>query len=48
MLHKMNFQLPGLQVKEEGRHELTVGLKSGEDWEIKARLPLYVFRNIKQ
>lgn len=48
MLHKMNFQLPGLQVKEEGRHELTVGLKSGEDWEIKARLPLYVFRNVKQ
>ena len=48
MLHKMNFQLPGLQVKEEGKHELAVALKRGEDWETKTRLPLYVFRNVKQ
>lgn len=48
MLHKMNFQLPGLQVKTEGKHELTVALKDGDAWNTRARLPLYVFRNVKQ
>ncbi|MBG0790374.1 MAG: hypothetical protein H0S80_07755 [Desulfovibrionaceae bacterium] len=48
MLHKMNFQLPGLQVKEEGKHELTVALKREGDWGTRSRLPLYVFRNVKQ
>lgn len=48
MLHKMNFQLPGLQVGEEGKHELTVALKRGDGWETRSRLPLYVFRTVQQ
>ena len=48
MLHKMNFQLPGLQIKAEGKHELTVALKRGDEWETKTRLPLYVFKNTPQ
>lgn len=45
MLHKMNFQLPGLQVEQEGKHTLSVALKEGDDWVIKASLPLFVFLN---
>ena len=48
MLHKMNFHLPGLLVKEEGKHELTVAIKQGDGWETKSRLPLYVFLNVQQ
>lgn len=45
MLHKMNFQLPGLKVEEEGKHVLSVALKNGEGWETKSELPLFVFLN---
>jgi hypothetical protein len=45
MLHKMNFQLPGLRVEQEGKHVLAVAMKTDGDWETKARLPLYVFQN---
>lgn len=48
MLHKMNFQIPGLKVEAEGRHELSVALKNGDDWETKAKLPLFVFKNVPQ
>lgn len=48
MLHKMNFQLPGLQVKEEGKHELTVALKRDEAWETLSKIPFYVFKNTPQ
>jgi hypothetical protein len=45
MLHKMNFQLPGLKVEGEGKHVLAVAVKTDGDREIRARLPLYVFRS---
>lgn len=45
VLHKMNFQLPGLNVAQEGRHTLTVAIRKGEEWKAVARLPLYVFLN---
>lgn len=48
MLHKMNFQLPGLNVESEGKHVLAVAVKSGSDWETRARLPLYVFKHQEQ
>lgn len=48
MLHKMNFQLPGLRVEAEGKHVVSVSLKSGDQWETKAQLPLYVFKNVPQ
>jgi len=48
MLHKMNFQLPGLNVEGEGKHVLAVAVKSGGDWETRARLPLYVFKHQEQ
>lgn len=44
MLHKMNFQLPGLQVEKEGKHVVSVALKVGEKWETMAELPLFVFK----
>ena len=44
MLHKMNFQLPGLVVKAEGRHNVTVSLQEGETWTVLAELPLFVFK----
>ncbi len=43
MLHKMNFQLPGLKVETEGKHSVSVAVKSGDDWEIMAELPIFVF-----
>ena len=45
MLHKMNFQLPGLQVQQEGRHTLGVSLKRDEEWQRLAELPLFVFKS---
>lgn len=44
MLHKMNFQLPGLQVEAEGKHIVSVALKVGDKWETQAELPLFVFK----
>lgn len=44
MLHKMNFQLPGLEVKGEGKHQLSVAIKVDENWETLAELPLFVFK----
>jgi len=44
MLHKMNFQLPGLEVKDEGKHQLSVAIKMDENWETLAELPLFVFK----
>lgn len=43
MLHKMNFQLPGLRVEAEGKHTISVSLKDGDNWLTMAELPLYVF-----
>ncbi|MGE4422480.1 MAG: hypothetical protein AB7D39_09300 [Pseudodesulfovibrio sp.] len=48
MLHKMNFQLPGLKVEGEGKHVLAVSVKTDGDWETCARLPLYVFKSQEQ
>jgi hypothetical protein len=45
MLHKMNFQLPGLSIKSEGKHIVSVALKDGDQWETLAELPLFVFLN---
>ncbi|MGE4503822.1 MAG: hypothetical protein AB7D51_00615 [Desulfovibrionaceae bacterium] len=42
-LHKLNFQLPGLKVQAEGRHELVITLQHGNQAETAARLPLHVF-----
>ena len=44
MLHKMNFQLPGLQVSAEGKHLISVAIKVGDEWETLAELPLFVFK----
>ena len=42
-LHKINFQLPGLKVEEEGRHTITVSLTAkGRKPQAMAELPLYV------
>jgi len=43
-LHKMNFQLPGLKVEAEGKHHVSVSIKNGDNWEVLARLPLFVFK----
>ncbi|EGB15355.1 hypothetical protein DND132_2150 [Pseudodesulfovibrio mercurii] len=48
MLHKMNFQLPGLRVEGEGRHTLEVAVRTDGDWDVQARLPLYVFKTPDQ
>ncbi|WP_319541540.1 hypothetical protein [uncultured Pseudodesulfovibrio sp.] len=45
MLHKMNFQLPGLQVKSEGRHVIAVAIQAEGEWETLARLPIFVFKS---
>lgn len=43
-LHKMNFQLPGLQVEAEGKHHVRAAIKVNEKWETLAELPLFVFQ----
>ena len=45
MLHKMNFQLPGLKVEAEGKHVVSVALKADKDWETMAQLPGFVFKS---
>jgi len=45
MLHKMNFQLPGLRVENEGKHVIAVAVKAEGDWETLAQLPIFVFKN---
>ncbi|NDV18157.1 hypothetical protein GO013_01825 [Pseudodesulfovibrio sp. JC047] len=45
MLHKMNFQLPGLRVETEGKHIIEVAVKDEGDWESLAHLPIFVFKN---
>lgn len=44
MLHKMNFQLPGLKVEAEGKHTVSVALGDNDEWEVQAELPLFVFK----
>ena len=44
-LHKLNFQLPGIQVRAEGRHEVRVTLVQGKKSETVARMPLHVFQH---
>ncbi|MFH1914030.1 MAG: hypothetical protein ABIK45_07135 [Pseudomonadota bacterium] len=44
MLHKMNFQLPGLKVSDEGRHTLSAAIKTDTGWQTVAELPLFVFK----
>jgi len=43
-LHKMNFQLPGLQVEAEGKHHVRAAIRVGEAWETLVELPLFVFK----
>jgi len=45
MLHKMNFQLPNLKVEVEGKHVVSVAIKTDDGWETMAELPLFVFKN---
>ena len=45
MLHKMNFQLPGLKVESEGKHVVSVAVKNGEEWQTMGELPVFVFQN---
>ncbi len=47
MLHKMNFQLPGLKVEAEGKHLISAALKEGEQWTTVVELPLFVFKTTK-
>ena len=44
MLHKMNFQIPGITVNAEGRHDMTVSIQDGDSWIELVRLPLFVFK----
>lgn len=44
MLHKMNFQLPGLKVEGEGKHIVSVAIKSDDGWDTQAELPIFVFQ----
>jgi len=44
MLHKMNFQLPGLQVQG---HVISAQVKDGEEWRTVVELPLFVFQASK-
>ncbi len=48
MLHKMNFQLPGLKVETEGKHLVSVSMKNGDDWSTEAELPIFVFKAQKE
>jgi hypothetical protein len=41
-LHKMTFQLPGLEVKVPGRHVIKICILSDGDWKTLANLPLYI------
>lgn len=43
-LHKLNFRLPGLQVKAEGRHDILIVVMQGEKKSVAARLPLHIFQ----
>ncbi|BDQ37826.1 hypothetical protein SYK_21860 [Pseudodesulfovibrio nedwellii] len=45
MLHKMNFQLPGLRVENEGKHIIEVAMKAEGDWKTLAQLPIFVFES---
>ncbi|MBC17654.1 conserved protein of unknown function [Pseudodesulfovibrio profundus] len=45
VLHKMNFQLPGLKVEAEGKHLVSVAIKNGDNWETMAELPIFVFKS---
>jgi len=45
MLHKMNFQLPGLKVEGEGKHVVSVAMKVNEEWQTLAELPIFVFKS---
>jgi len=42
VLHKMTFQLPGLEVKKAGRHAISVCILENGSWNTLAELPLYV------
>lgn len=44
MLHKMTFQLPGLEVKEEGRHAIHVCILEDGNWKSVAELPLFIVK----
>jgi len=48
MLHKLNFQLPGLSVSQEGRHTLTVAAKFNSEWTTLVELPLFILLNSQQ
>ncbi|MGE4470130.1 MAG: hypothetical protein AB7D47_08355 [Desulfovibrio sp.] len=41
-LHKVNFQLPGLNVQHEGRHTINLSIQQGEEQQTVKQLPLYV------
>ncbi len=48
MLHKMNFQLPGLKVTTEGRHSVSVAVKTDAGWDTRGTLPIFVFKATKK
>lgn len=44
LLHKLNFQLPGVPVATEGQHMLAVSVRKESEWESVQELPLFVFK----
>lgn len=44
-LHKLNFQLPGINIEAEGRHDIVVACQIDDSWEERGRLPLYIFQD---
>lgn len=47
-LHKVNFAMPGLSVKEEGRHVLQVLLRTDKKQGVAMELPLFVLMHKDQ
>jgi len=48
MLHKLNFQLPGVPVAAEGRHLLALSVRKESDWENVQELPIFIFKESAQ
>lgn len=48
MLHKLNFQLPGIPVAAEGRHMLVISIRTDSEWESVQELPIFIFKESAQ
>lgn len=48
MLHKLNFHLPGLAIKAEGRHTVSIALKRESEWDTVTELPFFIFLSPQQ